>query len=490
MHPKTAVNAFFAARPNLHAHRLIVAVSGGQDSVALAHALTGLAPAYDLHLYLAHLDHGLRPDAAQDALLVERFGRALGLEVFVERRDVAAYARAHGQSIEEAARVVRYAFLADVAHHVGAAGVVTGHTADDQAETVLLRLIRGAGPLGLVGMRPDRLLYVGPARRALRILRPLLETTREETRAYCAEHALAYVEDPSNVDVRFARNRVRHEVLPVLARLNPAIRDALRRTSAAAAELADMVEREAEQAWSRLARVAPGGVGFPADGLRALPRPVQVALLMRAATTLDPAASSDLGARHLDAAVALLAADGPQREVHWPGGLRVQRVGVELWLGVRPTPPALRAEGYELPIPGTVDLPSGAQLSAELRAAPCDEPLAVTRHVELQRAAFGERAIVRGPRPGDRLRPRGLGGTKKVQDILTDAKVPRADRAAVPVVVGRDGPVWVVGYALHEPALTEAQTASGAEDRPIVCLHYVEAARRLEEGVGNEASRS
>jgi tRNA(Ile)-lysidine synthetase-like protein len=333
-------------------------------------------------------------------------------------------------------------------------------------------------------MRPDRVLHVGPAGQPLRVLRPLLETTRADTLAYCAAHGLAYVDDPSNVDLRFTRNRVRHEVLPLLAQLNPAIREALRRTSSAAADLADLVERETERAWAQLARIAPGGVGLPAEGMRALPRPIQVALLARAAAALDPASAAALGARHLEAALDLLAADGAQREVHWPGGLRVQRVGPDLWLGARPQAPALPGDGYALVAPGALDLPGGARLTAALRAAPCAEALDVARHADLRRAVVGERLTVRGPQPGDRLRPPGLGGTKKVQDLLTDAKVPRPDRAAVPVVVGQAGPVWVVGYAVDERALAgpraDAPLASLAA-QSVVCLRYEQTPRRLEE---------
>lgn len=496
MHPERAIRAFFDARPELHTQQIVLAVSGGPDSVSLAFAAARVAPAHGLRLSLAHLDHALRAGSDRDAQLVAGLGGHLGLHVITQRADVRAYARAHRQSVEAAARAVRYGFLAEAVRQVGAVAVATGHTADDQAETVLMRLLRGAGPLGLAGMRPDRTLRLASTGPPLRVLRPLLGTTHAETLAYCAAHGLSYVEDPSNDDQRFARNRVRHEVLPALARVNPAVRTALLRTGEMAAAVAELVAAEAERAWASLARVENCGIGFPVAGLRALPRAVQGAVLEQAAARVRPDSREALNAGHLAAALDLLTGGGGLRGVHWPGGLRVQRVGVELWVGARPARPGLPPGGYVLSVPGEIELPAGARLVAAVRDAPCPLATLSRHHVDVARAVAGDRLMVRGPQPGDRLRPRGLGGSKKVQDVLTDAKVPRPDRPGVPLVLGPHGPLWVVGFALDERAITPASSAllvasvgargvaggadsraGGADGSAVVCLRYSEHAR-------------
>jgi tRNA(Ile)-lysidine synthase len=199
-------------------HRLVVAVSGGPDSLALLHLLSRreLHPA--ANLVVGHLNHQLRPSAAADATFVAETAAAWGLECHTESVDVAGLARRDGLSLEEAGRGARYQFLARLAHAVGAAHVAAGHNADDQAETVLMHFLRGAGLSGLRGMRPAGPLPGDPA---ITLLRPFLTTGRAEIEAYCQEHGLAPLTDASNTDTTYFRNRLRHELLPYLAGYNP-----------------------------------------------------------------------------------------------------------------------------------------------------------------------------------------------------------------------------------------------------------------------------
>jgi tRNA(Ile)-lysidine synthase len=206
---------------------LVLAVSGGPDSMAMLHGAHGLAAARDWQLVVAHLDHGLRPESGDDAAFVTAAADALALPWRLRRTDVAAEAAEAGIGVEEAGRVARYAFLDEVAEGLGPdALVVTAHTADDLAETVLLNLVRGTGLRGLRGM---------PARRG-RIVRPLLHARREDVRAALDEAGLAYRSDPSNADVDHSRARVRSEIMPTLERLNPATVDALVRFAELAAD--------------------------------------------------------------------------------------------------------------------------------------------------------------------------------------------------------------------------------------------------------------
>lgn len=193
---------------------VVVAVSGGADSMVLLHCLVRIRAALGVALVVGHVDHGLRSSSRQDAEFVESHARSLGLKAVVARADVRTQARERRQTIEEAAREVRYELLSRMARDLGSGTVTTAHTATDQAETVLMRLIRGTGPAGLAGVEPAR--HDG-------FIRPLLCATRDEVRRYARDHRIPYREDPTNRDRRFLRNRIRAEVLPVLKRLNPRI---------------------------------------------------------------------------------------------------------------------------------------------------------------------------------------------------------------------------------------------------------------------------
>lgn len=203
---------------------LVLAVSGGADSMALLHAAALAAPAMGWRIHVAHLDHALRQESADDADFVTDAARALDLPVTVRRTDVAALARAEGRSIEDAGREARYRFLEEVAARTGAR-IVTAHTADDAAETVLLNLLRGAGPSGVHGI---------PQRRG-RIVRPLIGERRATLRAALDAAGIAYRDDPSNADPAYLRNRVRHELLPLMESLRHGAVEAIARFSAIAA---------------------------------------------------------------------------------------------------------------------------------------------------------------------------------------------------------------------------------------------------------------
>lgn len=252
---------------------VVVAVSGGADSVALLAALALLAAPLGVTLHVAHLDHGLRPDSADDAAFVADLARGHSLPVTIAVADVAGYADEHGLSLEEAGRAARYAFLGALAATLGARRIATAHHADDQAETVLARLLRGAGVDGLGGMRPlaalpptaavpftvrytdlDRLIEATPLSVDARVIRPLLGLRRHELRGYAAARGLAFRDDPTNQDTTLLRNYLRHEILPLLATVNPAIVETLARTATLMADDADVLHALTEAVWSDVAR--------------------------------------------------------------------------------------------------------------------------------------------------------------------------------------------------------------------------------------------
>jgi tRNA(Ile)-lysidine synthase len=444
-----------------HDTRVVAALSGGSDSVALVSILQELHRRGALVLAgVAHFNHQLRATADRDEQLAVATAAGIGLPILVDRADVRARARTERRSLEDAARAARYEFFERARQHVQADVVALGHTRDDQAETFLLRLLRGAGPRGLAAMYP----------RHGRIVRPLLDCRREALRAWLAarraegHRAAAYIDDESNADVGIPRNRVRAELLPLLeARFNPAIVDTLAAEADIARETWDWLQAAAADAAAQIVRRADeaGAVhAIDLDALHRLPPALQRVVVWQ--TMTDVARGRAVGFDHAAAALRLGASDGPGTAIDAPG-LRVERIGSRLVLTSRPPhavgrwPP--RSENrpnlfwYSLSIPGEVELPQAncvltvqAVGGIDASAVTGNGPAAVVR-ADLCRGSLA----VRNRRPGDRFSPVGLGGRKKLQDFFVDRKVARGERDGVPLVVDRsDRIVWVAGYGIDE----------------------------------------
>ncbi len=255
---------------------VVVATSGGPDSVALLHLLRRLQPEFRLRLHVVHVDHGLHRSAAGHARFVRQLARGWGLRVSVRRVDVRGHARRHRLTLEEAARARRYAALAQVARRIGATHIATGHTADDQAETVLLWLVRGASADGLAGMPPAR------RHDGLLVIRPLLDVWREEITAYLTAERLRWRTDPTNKSCRMLRNRIRQDLLPHLAGYNAGVKAVLRRLALQAAADAALLDRLAADAAAGVVRRSSAGVLIDAAGFRALPPALQRRVAYRA----------------------------------------------------------------------------------------------------------------------------------------------------------------------------------------------------------------
>lgn len=379
---------------------ILVACSGGPDSAALAHAAMDLAARGRLGpITLAYVDHQLRPDSAADgqkvAALAARGGAgAVTVAVSVDR---------DRRSLEEAAREARYRALTELADRRGVVAILVAHTADDQAETVLMRIVRGTGVAGLAGI---------PARRG-RIARPLLEVRRARIEAYCRRHQLDTVADPMNDDARHLRNRVRATWLPALRRENPALDRALVGLARQAAEASAALDRAAGELAVR-AR-APDGNGWDVEVLRAAPAGALHRVLGEAART---AGATRLSARHHRALVGLIRrTTGGTASIDLPG-----LVAIREYDRLRFEPPEADAAGADAGA-GAGALPGAAAVAGSTL----------------------EGIVVQGPdapyqvrlwRPGDRMRPRRLGGrSRKLSDLFTDARVPRRRRAGARVVV-------------------------------------------------------
>jgi tRNA(Ile)-lysidine synthase len=301
--------------------RVMVAVSGGADSVALLHALRALRADWDLQLSVAHLDHGLREASARDARFVEELAAAWGLPAAIERRPVAQRCAQQGWSLEEGARRIRYQFLLEAARRHSASRVALAHTADDQAETVLMRLIRGTGLLGLGAIPAARALEVG-----LWVVRPLLETWRSEILDYTARHGLAYREDATNADPRFVRNRIRHELLPLLERrYNPNIKGALAHLAEQSRGDYAYLEEAAGRQWKRAAKVRQlQGIELSIPVLRRQPLALQRQLWRQAIQRLKGDARR-LEFRHWLEMERLLTERPDGTRLDLPGGIQMVR---------------------------------------------------------------------------------------------------------------------------------------------------------------------
>ncbi len=421
--------------------RVVVAVSGGPDSVCLLGVLRALAREYGLQLHIAHLDHMFRgAGSAADARFVELLAATSGIPATIEAIDVPAYCRVRGLSAQEGAREVRYRFLDRVAGSVGADKVALGHTANDQAETVVMRLVRGAGLEALSGIPPVR----------EKIIRPLLDTTRAEILSYLKKAALDFVTDPTNTQTLYTRNRIRRNVIPELERLNP---NAVAALAAGAALLRD----ESAALEELVAPVIDGLLRRDGESVRIDRRSflsLFPAVRRRALRTAVASLGSSVSALSLvqtDEAVSFLEQAQSGRALDLPGGLILERSYDDIV--VRPRP-AIRAFCVPLPVPGTALLPELSLLvDAQVSEGP-SPPATVGNYLwqaEFDYAKIALPLCLRSRRDGDRFCPVGMGGRgKKLQDYFVDEKIPRSRRDGIPLLASEADILWVAGLRTDE----------------------------------------
>jgi tRNA(Ile)-lysidine synthase len=373
-----------------------------------------------------------------------------------EREDVAALARAQKRSIEDAARRARYAFLERAADRLGAGVIAIAHTQDDQAETFLLRLLRGAGTRGLGSIRPRvRLPAVAPEARRW-VIRPLLEVERPALRAYLAARGEGWQEDATNRDVRVPRNRVRHELIPRLeSQFSSAVVTTLAREAALARQDEDFLQDQAIELARRIVLTDERPqIAIDTAGLAAAPRALSSRVVLQALEQL--AGGRPISFEHVEAVLRL----GPGQAVSLPGQDVVRTADV-LVLKARRIGHRTSDIGYRngfavlLSIPGEVELAAASlTVTAERLDGLSERPRKwAARGREVGVAATGLQLplVVRSRRPGDRFRPLGAPGVRKLQDFLVDRKVARAERDTVPLVVdGRGRIIWVVGQTVAE----------------------------------------
>ena len=337
--------------------KLVVAVSGGPDSVCLFHILVKLREELGITLHVAHLDHQLRgADSEADAQYVADLANQLNTPATIEQYDVKAYQARQRLSLEEAAREVRYTFLTQVADSIGADRAATGHTVDDHIETILMHLIRGTGTRGLRGLQPSsRWQSLG---NSLTIIRPLLQISRQETEGYCRQHQLMFRIDASNLSLSPLRNRIRQQLLPLLQSYNPQVTETLLRTARIAADDLAFLDKEVARLWGEVAQEQENTIILDKERFGQLP-PALKRQLLRASIEKLIGNLKDIETRHIEAIMASLHKPAGKR-ISLPEGLTFSIEYNKYLLGSDPAAlspfPILEAE-FALKIPGKTQLP-------------------------------------------------------------------------------------------------------------------------------------
>lgn len=394
--------------------RVLLAVSGGADSMAMLAIMYALAPALGIKLAVAHLDHGLRPCSWQDAELVEQTCAHYKLPFYSRVTDVAAYCEAKGLGIEAGAREVRYQWLREAAAAFGADRIATAHHRDDQAETILIHLIRGSGVKGLGGMTPVSGIYV----------RPLLECSKEELLSYVEHKSVPYREDESNQDINFLRNRVRHQLLPLLeTEYNPAIKERLYVLGENARQDYDYLEAAASKVLSRrVSQIKPHTWELDLTAWKEEHPALQNQVLMQLLASIR--GSDDYTRSDIEVLQSLTSSQGSAKRVRLAGGITARREYGKLVLTQRQEDPATASFTYRLSVPGQVLIRErGIQLTAS-REKP--EMTPDQQIVILDAETCPADLEVRNRQRGDRIRLPG--GTRKLSDWFIDQKIPVPQR--------------------------------------------------------------
>jgi tRNA(Ile)-lysidine synthase len=461
---------------------LLVAVSGGPDSTCLLNILVRLKDELGIRLHVAHLDHQLRgAESRADAQCVAEMAQRLGVPATIERRDVKAHQAEQHLSLEEAAREVRYRFLADTASTVGASRVAVGHTIDDHIETILMHLVRGTGTRGLGGLKPCTVRQLPPGGKRLIVVRPLLELYHQETADYCQNYQLMPRIDTSNLSLSPLRNRIRHQLIPLLQSYNPRVVEALLRTANIAADEIAFLDEETAQQWGEVAQIQGNVITLDKESFGRLHSALKRHLL-RASISELLGNLKDIETRHIEEIMAALNKPAG-KQISLPDGLIFSIEYDRYLLGPEPAAlspfPILEGE-FTLKIPGKTRL-AGWQVEATIidlkgESKRGEAPLKTNLPPPFSREGdkggglpdnliayldldkTGDKIIVRPRKRGDRFQPLGLSQPKKLGEFMIDAKIPRAWRGRVPVVSSPEHILWLVGWRIDERAKVTEDT--------------------------------
>jgi len=432
--------------------RVLVAVSGGVDSMTLLRVLYELRKEWKLWLAVAHLDHRMRRDSEEDARFVKDYAALLKLPCVQESIDVPAYVRAEKRSLEEGARQMRYRFLARAAHELDTPVIALGHNLDDQVETFFLHLLRGSGLAGLAGIPPvrreDKLQYI----------RPLIECSRSEIVSFARLRKIEYREDPTNRDKTFLRNRLRSELLPLLREYNPNVLETVARVEEMARKANEYLVSVAMKVLRQVeGHKDPHEIVLDKQKLLSQEEVIQEYVLREAIRKVQGHLQG-IEAAHIESMLRELRKRRSGTQVILPSGIRFATQSRRVRITRKP-PKAHRA-------PYRFELQRGAKNQFEeirwsfelsVREGSHPEP---EDHLEarIDCDTITEPLYIRNWKRGDRFEPLGLGGTKKLQDVFVDAHIPIEERDEIPLVCDQNGILWVVGLRVSERCRVTSHT--------------------------------
>lgn len=423
--------------------KVVVGVSGGPDSVALINILNLLREEWDISLIVAHFNHGLRGDESdRDATFVKSLAETLALPYKLEKGDVSSYKKQTKLSMEEASRILRYRFLEATLEEEGAQKIALGHTADDQAEEILMRIFRGSGRLGLCGIPPVRNNV---------FIRPLIEVSRVEIERFLEERGLSYVIDSSNRDRRYLRNKIRLDLIPFLEKTYaPGLRQNLVQLSSILREEEDYLQAVIAQEFSKISKYH-GPEKVIIDGAQFLDvhKALRPRMIRKAIETVNGKLRS-IGFRHILAVLKLSSQQHPSKMLNLPGGLIVRRAykdiiiekemkeQIQFSYPVLDLAPVSIKEVNKMISFKMMEYNEGTHIETDKNVA----------YLDYHRLSFP--LTVRNIRPGDRFRPLGMKGFRKVKDFFIDCKVSRNVRKSIPILVEGDQIAWIVGLRIDD----------------------------------------
>lgn len=440
----TAIRRFVHQHPLKTGANLVIGVSGGADSVCLLIALSELAQEFGVSIHAAYVHHGMRLEADSEIRNLQSLCDHGGVPLHIGRADVPSIAAAERVSLEVAGRLARYRFLFETSCRLNAA-LCTGHTHDDQAETVLLRVLSGTGMEGLGGIAPERVAVPPESPSPVRLLRPIIHVTRTQTLDFCRERGIEVVVDPYNADLRYPRNRMRHVLIPEIEKTcNPAVRDALVRLADLARADNQVLDDQARLCLDPGALVSGPPVQWSLEPWLALP----LALQRRTARLYLSAAGARgkaTGFANVDRLIG--AAQAGQQRIHLDGALEFSVGQGKARLDAISGPSEQAIPERPLPIPGEAQISAGVLRAQVVEPGEqrCDDPFTAFLDADLL-----EQTVIRSRQPGDVIQPLGMKGHRKVSDVLSDRKVPKALRNTVPLVVSQDHIAWIAGIMVSE----------------------------------------
>jgi tRNA(Ile)-lysidine synthase len=419
---------------------VLVGFSGGADSMALLHILKQLAKTMDIRIYAAHVHHGIRGTAAdQDADFVARVCQRWHVPLFMERAEVPKLAKKWSVTEEEAGRIVRHDFFDKVLTDIGGNKIALGHHKDDQAETILHNILRGTGMQGLQGIKP-----IGG-----RLIRPLLHVSRAEIENYCYEKGLSFRMDASNKDVGYTRNRIRCELIPYIEQnFNPSFVDTIIRMGRIIGDEDEFLDRYCRELFKTLVLVDQDKVIIRLESFLSCVLAVKRRILRMCLEKLRGDLQG-VQANHIENILKMVSDSRTGAVLSLPGDVMVWKDHDEIIMSLGACKWRTPAFEYSLPIPGKVLIPECNIEILSRRVQHKEVCFTSPWCIYIDEDVIKGNLKVRNRRTGDRFKPFGMKGTKKLKDFFIDKKIPQRKRDGIPLLVDEDNIIWVVGYQTH-----------------------------------------